>query len=299
MRRRVAGDNRTSVRFSRARLARLRRIGMMRGVDVQRQRARQYAVCSYALTHDRVTDGAEGVFDQALTNGLAAIVAAEWPGAEFRKNGTMHPASDLLKAIKARGVASDDDVVHVLRPGEPEWIAVTCDDDPFPNFTVVDVAALTDALRATQAIRHARDDGAGTEPGLTERHITALQTLAHHPALFGVTDEEIDRAEARVANADAIEAKRADVYLAALSDEERARRMAISYPDEYACTARDERCEVEDCPVCSSLALVARTFDGWLDEIGIGTCIVCSYRRSPDVAEELATERMLDRHIDD
>jgi hypothetical protein len=46
--------------------------------DLNRRRARQYAVCTYALDYDHVTDGAEGVLDQALTNGLAAIVSHEW-----------------------------------------------------------------------------------------------------------------------------------------------------------------------------------------------------------------------------
>ncbi len=43
--------------------------------DRQNERARQYAVCTYALRNDRASDGAEAIYDQALTNGLAAIVA--------------------------------------------------------------------------------------------------------------------------------------------------------------------------------------------------------------------------------
>lgn len=54
--------------------------------DMQFRRARQYGFCTYAIAYDRVTDGAEGVFDQAVTNGLAAIVAHNWPGAELKSN---------------------------------------------------------------------------------------------------------------------------------------------------------------------------------------------------------------------
>ncbi|WP_432171806.1 hypothetical protein [Streptomyces sp. 1222.5] len=39
--------------------------------------------------------GREGVFDQALSNGLAAIVASEWPGNESDRQGRVLSASAL------------------------------------------------------------------------------------------------------------------------------------------------------------------------------------------------------------
>jgi DNA-binding protein YbaB len=103
-------------------------------------------------------DGAEGVFDQALTNGLAAIVAADWPGSELWTDDKLHAVSGLLAAIKERGAASGG-IVRVLRPGENKWLTVTFDDQPVPNFTEVDIDTLKDAIDATQATRHARDGG--------------------------------------------------------------------------------------------------------------------------------------------
>jgi hypothetical protein len=277
-----------------------RRAGHDASMDVQRQRARQYAVCSFALAQDRITDGAEGVFDQALTNGLAAIVAAEWAGAEVGKEGRVRSASGLLRVIEERASVADGGVVRLLKKeGAPEWIPSVFDDGLIPNFTAVEVVTFRDALRVTQAIRHARDVGMDVQTGLTEQHIKALGELAYHPALFVVSNEAIDRAEARADLADNVETERAAGYLATLGDEERARREAIDYEEEYGFATRDERCEVEECPVCMNVALVAYRFDGWLDEIGIGTCVVCSYDRSAEVADELATSRMLDRHQDD
>ena len=91
--------------------------------EVQAGRARQYPVCTYALDYDRATDGAEGVFDQALTNGLAAIVAHEWPGEEIGRGGRMLAASGLLDAIGRRDLADGaahlaDGVAH-LAEAEP------------------------------------------------------------------------------------------------------------------------------------------------------------------------------------
>jgi hypothetical protein len=37
--------------------------------------------------------------------------------------------------------------------------------------------------------------------------------------------------------------------------------------------------------VCFTRALVAPVVDGVIEEIGIGFCFVCSYRRTQDVAE--------------
>ncbi|MEV7318446.1 hypothetical protein AB0N56_36705 [Streptomyces microflavus] len=50
--------------------------------------------------------GHEGIYDQALSNALAAIVAAEWPGEEVNRRGRVHFARDLLKVI-AEKIRSD------------------------------------------------------------------------------------------------------------------------------------------------------------------------------------------------
>lgn len=265
-------------------------------MDAQQRRARQYAVCTYALEHDHVSDGAEGVFDQALTNGLAAIVAHEWPGEEHRGARTLS-AAELLTVIETYGKAMDCGTVRILRQGEPEYVQTPLDDDEIPNFTPVDVKTLRDGINATQAIRHARDTD-DDSPALTTGHLKALRDLDDHPALYAITDEQIDRAEQNVAETDRAEGERASAYWQSLTDDERSRRRAIDYQDEYAWETPESRCEVDLCPVCWTEAFVASTFDSWLDEIGIGACRACSYRRSPDVADDQAIELQIRRQMD-
>lgn len=271
----------------------------MMPTDTQQRRARQYAVCSYALTQDRITDGAEGVFDQALTNALAAIVAAEWPGAECDKPSHIRSAGSLLGVIEEKGTPGDEGVMHLLRTDGPKWLPPGFGEEPTPNFTIVEVATLRDALKVTWAIRHARDADQAAVAGLTEEHINALVKLAHHPVLYSMPDIAVDRAEDRLHDADAAERQRAAAYYSSLDDEEQTLRETVDYEARYGYLASDGRCEVEECPVCGNISLAADRFDGWLDQVGIGTCIVCSYSRHPDLADELATGLMLERHEHD
>ena len=213
--------------------------------ETQARRVRQYAVCSYALTQDRITDGAEGVFDQALTNGLAAIVAAEWPGAETQgASRIIRSARPLLGVIEQKGTPGGDGVIHLLRAGGPTWLPPIFGDEPAPNFTVVEVAKLRDALAVTSAIRHARDADQDEVAGLSEVHIDALVELAHHPALYSM-DITADRAEGRLHDADAVERQRAAAYYASLDEEEQRLRESVDYEERYGYLARDGRCEVE------------------------------------------------------
>jgi len=263
--------------------------------DRQRERARQYAVCTYALRHDRVSDGAEAIYDQALTNGLAAIVAHNWPGADMEgSGGNTRAASGLLKVTADRGVQAERERVRVMhavdqRPSRSSILRVE-------NFTTVDVPALRDALRVTQAIRHARatgEDGAK----LTEQHVEALAALDYHPALFAITDELVERSQAGIAGRDEAERARAAAYYQALDADERERREAIDYVSEHAWETHDDRSVVEECPVCSTRALVAPVQDNVIGEIGIGFCFLCSYGRKAEVAEEAAYQLDMERAI--
>jgi hypothetical protein len=60
--------------------------------DVRRQVLRRvrYATNAAALRDDRLPP--EAPYDAALTNGLLAIVAEEWPGEEFARDGRMKAA---------------------------------------------------------------------------------------------------------------------------------------------------------------------------------------------------------------
>jgi hypothetical protein len=46
-------------------------------------RADEYGRCTRALQEDRTRPDSEGIFDQALTNALAAVVAQRWPTKEM------------------------------------------------------------------------------------------------------------------------------------------------------------------------------------------------------------------------
>jgi hypothetical protein len=170
--------------------------------EVQKARARQYALCTVALQHDAINAGAEGMFDQALTNGLAGIVAHMWPGWDVDRRGRVKSAADLLKVIVEKGTEAGDGIFHVAderdqKPEpEPEPEPVI---DPFggpslifrrsphwmPNFITVRVGVLQAAIDATQKIRHARSTDADTNVTLSEEQINALADLSVHPALDG------------------------------------------------------------------------------------------------------------------
>jgi hypothetical protein len=269
--------------------------------ETQQERARQYILCTYALRHGR-RDGAEAIFDQALTNGLAAIVADTWPGAEL--NGTrILPARELLKLIQKHGKVDDaHGHARILHdPDGPEFIDHPAW-GPEPNFTTVRAAELHDGLIITQAIRHARADGLNSTEVLTTEHIGALAELGTHPvfrdASSAINEKHDEGQREGIRNRDHAECQRAAAYYDGLDAEERTRREDIDYSEEHHWETKHGRSAVEYCPVCSSRALVVRMFDRFTDEIGIGTCHVCSYRRAADVAEEDGFELDLGRAIE-
>lgn len=213
------------------------------------------------------------------------------------KRGRMLPASGLLTVIEERGIAIHDGQVRVLHAeGEPEF-----EDDPLfgrvENFVAVDVPAFREALQVTQAIRHARATGDDQTAPLSETHVNALEALDHHPALFTITDELIERSQAGIAGRDAAERARAGAYYQALDIEERERRQTIDYTEQHAWETKDDRSVVEVCPVCETRALVAPETDTVIEEIGIGFCFVCSYQRTAEVAHEAAYQLDIERQI--
>lgn len=114
---------------------------------------------------------------------------------------------------------------------------------------------------------------------------------------------DADQRWAWTADADATEQQRASRYLKALGDEEFARRKRINYVKQYSLwpDTRDglkDPCTVERCPVCGNASFVAPFRDGVIDEIGIGHCIICSYERALEVAENAAEEIQYERARD-
>jgi hypothetical protein len=249
-------------------------------------RARQYAVCTYALALDLHTDGAAAIFDQALTNGLAAIVARRWPHELTRDDGRVKSAAALLDVIERNGLPGDEGEVRLPHDGPDEmWVETPLDDEPFPHFTEVRVPVLRDAVERTQPVRHARADE--EHPKLEHAHLEALERLDFDPALFSVSDEVIDRAEIRNEQDDANEMARAEAYWDAIGQDERERRRQEDYSAQYGRYHPDEgEVRVDECPVCWLTAFVADQFDIYVNEVGVGVCVACSYRRSQDVADQ-------------
>ncbi|MGP4030320.1 hypothetical protein [Actinomadura sp. 3N407] len=265
---------------------------------VQRGRARQYALCTIAVGYDRVSDGVEGVFDQALTNGLAAIVAHTWPGNEI-EGQRVRSAAGLLEVVKAKGESREPGVWHVPHePADQEHGPTLLEARQTGDVTPVRVEVLHTAIKATQAIRHARDTGQHTGAVLTADHVDALEELDWHPALRTVMDELQGRHEAAVPAADRAERRRATEYLFLLGDEEVQRRAAIDYASLHRPHHKDDETTVEDCPVCDNLSLVAENHDGLLAEIGIGQCVICSYQRTAEAASAQAQTLQIRRAMD-
>ncbi|MDP9850422.1 hypothetical protein [Streptosporangium lutulentum] len=270
-----------------------------RSNDVQHRRAVQYAFCAYAIRFERVGAGVEGVFDQALTNGLAAIVAARWKGQECNSKGRVESAAKLLKVVETEGVLVRDGVYwltdnpHIPKPTTSRW-------DPFEERPPMEVrvTVLREALDVTQAIRHARDTGDETALGLTAAHVEALWELSEHPTLSKLVDDLSDGSEEAgryaITAADDRERDRASIYLELLSSEELARRGGVDYAAEYS----QEFSDVEECPVCGNNSLVLSSRDSEIDEIGVGRCVVCSYERTMDAANDIAASVQFERAVE-
>jgi hypothetical protein len=110
------------------------------GSDLDYQRRREYAECLLLLLDDPEIAGREALFDQALTNGLAAIVSREWPGAELDRRGLVLSAAGLLDTLEQQVPSQADSVT--LAAAEPPL--------------TINVNLLRGAIKDTQAVRHAR-----------------------------------------------------------------------------------------------------------------------------------------------
>jgi hypothetical protein len=254
------------------------------------ERARQYAACAAELSHEE--PGAEGRFDMALTNGLAAIVAHEWPGKESNAKGRMLPASELLKIIEGQVPESPEPSVHVIEEAEdPEmerhWqrVGLLEDGESLPLLeTRIDVAVLREGLDVTQPARHARGVG-----GLERRHIDALLALDDHPSLRSLSSEHADRAweNAQVEHRHA--AARALAYLERIGEEEADLRASrAENPNAYHPKHNPEGGDLEECEVCGRVAFCVDGFDDRGYGFSYGQCLVCTYSRSSAVADDVA-----------
>ncbi|MFD5292429.1 hypothetical protein ACFWJV_30085 [Streptomyces rochei] len=242
--------------------------------------------------------GREGVFDQALSNALAAIVASEWPGEELDHNGRVRSASALLRLIEK----------HVPATG---GIVLVPDKDPLPEIpqgdtdslfqaprlsshTRIDARTLQNGIEASQAARHGR--GAG---GLQRRHVEALLALDGHRSLGVMGEEQQDRIQQIAQEEDMASQKRAAEYLERIGDEEAARRAEnVTNPNAYHPKHNPGGHDLDTCPVCGHETFCVEGLDPVFGRVGYGQCLMCTYIRTPGAAEDGAFTEHL-RSMDD
>ncbi|UUV30010.1 hypothetical protein NQK81_35405 [Amycolatopsis roodepoortensis] len=248
--------------------------------DHRRQR---YAVHTVALD-DGAVPGAASLFDTALTNGLLAIVEAEWPGETANARGFTKPASQLLTLIRDK-------------IGSNRWIVTTLPAMPFPpddrpTPIEVDLAVLEQAVTDTQSVRHGKAGGATTVPLDVVR---ALQELDFHDALSVLSDARIDQVELAEATAAAVEYDRVATYIELIGDEELARRAdQASDALPFDPKERHDSAGIGLCPMCGHEALVISHVLEYGSEIG--TCFACSHTVTEASVSEEEFSAMLRSH---
>lgn len=232
--------------------------------------------------------GREGIFDQALSNGLAAIVAAEWPGEESDRRGRVLSASALLKVIEERVPATDGVVLipdqHPM-PEIPQGDTDSLFQAPrLSSHTRIDMRTLRTGIEVSQTARHGR--GAG---GLQRRHVEALLALDGHRSLGVMGEEQQDRIRETAQREDAASQERAAEYLERIGKEEAARRAEhVVNPNAYHPKHNPDGHDLDTCPVCGHETFCVEGLAPVFGRVGYGQCLVCTYTRTPDAAEDEA-----------
>ncbi|MFC5639106.1 hypothetical protein [Streptomyces bullii] len=228
--------------------------------------------------------GREGVFYQALSNGLAAIVASEWPGEELDRNGRVRSASALLKVIEEHVPATDGIMLIPDKHPMPEIPQGDTDSlfqaPRLSSHTRIDVRTLQNGIEVSQAAHHGR--GAG---GLQHRHVEALLALDGHKSLGAMGEEQQDRIQQTAQREDAASQKRAAEYLERIGEEEAIRRAEnVSNPNAFHPEHNPDGQDLDTCPVCGHGTFCVEGLDPVFGRVGYGQCLVCTYTRTPGAA---------------
>ncbi|WHX20932.1 hypothetical protein QFW82_29785 [Streptomyces malaysiensis subsp. malaysiensis] len=252
-------------------------------VEMQRHRAEQYGRLAAVLEKDHEVPGAAAIFDQALSCGLAAIVAHEWPGEELKKNADVKSARFLLDVVKTKAEECPDRAgVRILRGSDGSLdVRIEC-------------KTLVEAIDHTAAIRHARGVGELKRP-----HVDALLELDAHDALLQVLDEQRESDWVKEEIRQRHDRMRASDYLELIGEEEAERRAKAA--EDFVVISPgdvDDGAALDTCPVCGWEALAVSGIDPFGAGVGSGACFVCSYVRSVVEAEDLARGAMMARHMD-
>lgn len=278
------------------------------------------------MKKNREVAGAEGLFDIALNNGLAAIVASAWPGDELERNGKVKSAKFLLDALSERAAQRATTnptgnlagtylvrVVDIVEDPETHVITLTVSrwseaDEPTPSgipfvgiesphdVVVIDTVALRQAIEVVYPVRHGRQ----ANGSLDDVHVAALVALGEHPVIGDLYAEEADDQWMRDQARDAWLQGNAAEYLELLGEEEIARRVEIA--EDYLPFDPKDRSIAEplhECPVCWNETMVCSHTDMFGLGFGIGTCIVCGYTRTDAIADDEAMTWKLQNLPDD
>lgn len=247
-------------------------------MSTEDDRRHHYARNCLSLDGPALPPGAEGVFEQALANGLAAIVARDWP--ELLPSGARPPSSRrLLRSIEKRGERCGEGLVRI--GGES---------DTLEDGAVVNVALLLEALDPIGGVRHGR----GGRDLVTAELVAALKALDDHPALHVVADESLEHFWEHAHEFDGNEYDRARSYWRALPAEER-RRRSEELPSSLQPTEPGDF-HPGVCPCCGSETLMVDGIDDFGFGLVYGTCAACSFVRSDDIVHEEAMDLALERH---
>ncbi|WDZ86386.1 hypothetical protein [Micromonospora cathayae] len=236
----------------------------------------EYAQNTLALGLGYERPGAPALFDAAVTNALVAIVAYEWPGEEVEpgRTGHMLSARRLLNLIDSK-VGSDAELSDAARR----------------------VANHTGVLRKTVTELAPARHGSGGWASVHPNAVEALRDLDQHPALLVLDMFEGDEREAQDLARDADARAFAELYLALLSEDEVARRVA-NLDDALPFDPKERAAspDPQECDVCGQETLVVTSIDPHGVGVGIGTCFVCGYHRGEAAATLEARHRI---YLDD
>lgn len=255
----------------------------------RRRWAGVYASSAAVLQEDRAVPGAEGIFSQALTNGLLAIASSyldkyvpDVEGAYFP------PASAIISDLVAEFYEDSGICELPIQPSKPSQLLrehLRADTD---SYVRLQIGQLSAAIARTDGPRHGRADGGA----VTAEDVLALVAMDDHPALQVLASERSDRYWRRGAADDSAEQARAAEYLTILeewADGELDRR-CMNPPQRFVKPGDDDAVPVQTCPVCDAEALVPTAGDWMGYGITEGICVVCSYRRSRQASEDLNIE---------
>jgi hypothetical protein len=239
------------------------------------------------LQEDREIAGSGALYDQALTNGMAAIVTYEWPGREVggRRRAAIKSARELLRVVKGQV------------PGQKGTHRLTGNHDGHTYEVGIRARVLEEGLSRTQPVRHARARGNGA---LQDAHVEALVALDEHPVLRRLEDARFNVEWRNEHRADWESIERAHLYLNVLSEDEVERRRQPDYVASYLPWDPKELLDSDEpqvCPACDGETLIVTMVDQFGEGIGAGTCVVCGYTRSEFMAYDIGMTEHINRLV--